>query len=99
VTRALVIPARAEPHVVDIDTQAPGVLHNLVEGYLEAYRIPGHDARMYMNEDGVRLNLPPNSVASRLFHGGVAGTVVVLGTGAEPLDADVPQSVLDLYGL
>jgi hypothetical protein len=100
-TAALVIPAvLTQPaHVVDVDTEVPGALHALVGGYIEAYRIPGHDARMYMNEDGRRLALPLNVRASDLLQTTVVGDVVVLGTGAEPKDAPVPQSVIDLVGV
>jgi hypothetical protein len=98
--RALIIPAPISqaPTVEDVDTEQPGVLQKIVGGYIEAYRIPDHEARMYMNEDGQRLALPINVRASDLLHTTVLGTVVVLGTGAEPKDGPVPISVLNALG-
>lgn len=98
-TKALVIPARAEPYLHEIvDGDNPAELQALVQGWIEAYTLPGFEARMFMNEDGVRLNLPPNPVASRLLMAGVAGTVVVVGIN-DPHLGDVPQDLCDLFGL
>ena len=55
-------------------------LNNLVGGYIEAYRLA--DGWIVCNEDGQRLELPPNAAASAIWgllgrRGPVVGDVLI----------------------
>lgn len=97
-TRALVVPADHDlaPYVQEVNTEDPRTMQTLVGGYIEAVTLPGYSARMYVNEDGLRLQMRPNHIASLLATHGIVGTAVVVGTGAEPNDAPVPEELLDV---
>lgn len=98
-TRAVVIPTDTAPYVADVDDRTPGVLQALVGGYFEAIPVRRHEAVVFVNEDGVRLRLPPNPHTHPLGWS-LVGTAVVFGPAdSEGELTDVPQSVIDLYGL
>lgn len=73
------------PEIVDTDGSL-AALQELVGGYLELAPVEG--ASVYVNEEGVVNDLPPNVVLERV--GCVHGPVVVLG----PVDADGNETSL-----
>lgn len=61
----------------DLDNSNTQWIHDKIGGYLQI--VPGVPASMFCNEDGQRLNLPVNYVASRIANQAILGTVVILG--------------------
>jgi hypothetical protein len=53
-------------------------IHEMIGGYLESVSTPM--MTMFVNEDGRRLNLPINYVASMIARQPILGTVVILGS-------------------
>lgn len=51
-------------------------LQNAVGGYIEHVRLQGN-AHMYVNEDGMALNLPFNPHVNHLWPGGVLGVAII----------------------
>lgn len=82
-------------------TQNVAELQNLVGGYIERI-VLRNGADLYCNEDGHRLQLPPNRLAQELIddqkeygvNGYVVGTVVIVGSPDEQGDStNVPSWV------
>ncbi|MGO4805243.1 DUF3846 domain-containing protein [Arthrobacter sp. 2MCAF15] len=97
---ALIIPSQlAEP--IRIESVEPGLqpLQSLVGGDIED--VTRGDWRVFLNAEGVIVNLPPNLRAAQLMDdcgldlAGVArGTAVFLGRGDLGEEADVPEPLI-----
>ena len=62
----------------DVDSnEGTQKIHDLIGGYLQL--VPHVPGSMFCNEDGQRLNLPINYVASLMAGQPILGTVVILG--------------------
>ena len=61
----------------DLNNENAQRIHEMIGGYLQL--VPGVAGSMFCNEDGQRLNLPINYVASRIANQAILGTVVILG--------------------
>jgi hypothetical protein len=105
VTHALVVPVSGPIVVADWDLSEQAepaglvTLQGAVGGWIEAIHGPGWHA--YVNEDGRMLGLPPNERATLLayeFGWGsgqmLLGTVVFLGSAADPDEHDCPQEMV-----
>lgn len=75
---ALVIHPTTGPELRDISTRLQ-VLQHIVGGYLETKNTPVGTA--VFNEDGLRLRLPINLIASKMLGFAVVGTVIIFGHG------------------
>jgi hypothetical protein len=67
-------------------------LQRIVGGYLEELRSPrlvGTRTVMLVNEEGRRMALPHNPVASAVYVGDLVGPVVLVGVGRTPLGPDL----------
>jgi hypothetical protein len=73
-------------------------LQGIVGGYIEAVPVVRHHAHLYVNEDGLRLNLPYNRLASCLVGRPIVGDAIVLGSQDAPDEAE-PTTLLAELGL
>lgn len=97
---ALIIPSRiSEPVRVEPVETSLRTLQALVGGHIEV--VTRGDWHVYLNAEGVIMNLPGNLRAAQLVHdcgldlAGVArGTAVFLGHGAHGEVADVPEHLI-----
>lgn len=72
-------------------------LQTVVGGYLEVVLINSlSTVHGYVNEDGIRLNLPLNVLASRLAGTQILGNMIILGNGANGEEADCPDTIYAL---
>lgn len=79
---ASIIKADGETESVDIvkGNAQLDQLQTLVGGYIEHLRLSDGDD-MWMNEDGLRLGLAPNMLASLIAEQSIVGDVVVTNLG------------------
>lgn len=78
-------------------------LQNIVGGYVQVISLPKCEHEMYVNEDGIALGLPYNSIASKLcidMETGLApmdfikGNAVVVGpVDSEGYDTDIAENL------
>ena len=97
---ALIIPYRlAEP--IRVESVEPGLqpLQTLVGGDIED--VTRGNWRVFLNAEGVIINLPPNLRAAQLMDdcgldlaGGARGTAVFLGRGDHGEEADAPEPLI-----
>lgn len=87
-------------------------LQKLVGGDVELIHLPTQRLNVYFNEEGIRLNLAENPVATRwlreelrregrllLTHAGwMLGPLVIAGCGEDADDRDVPFDSVPPYG-
>lgn len=92
--KALVIPTEGEPYVSEAEWEYAQI-KGTIGGWLEGVPVPGHEAHMYVNEDGRRERLEPNDLASILARTDIVGPAIVFGNAELPDESDVPESVLD----
>jgi Domain of unknown function (DUF3846) len=99
---ALIVPARtSESARIETLDASPATLKDLVGGDIEA--VTRGDWHVYLNAEGMIINLPPNLRAAQLTYdcgldlAGVArGTAVFLGHGDHGEEADVPEHLIRL---
>lgn len=99
--KAAVIRTNGEVEVVDREVTLAW-LNETLEGYLTSVRV-APDCHGYVNEDGQRLRLPLNLLATAVFHasGGamsdsILGNMIVLGNGRIPDEDDITEGGLAL---
>lgn len=86
---------------VEIDNEHLAPYQAIVGGYIEA--ITGKIATVYVNEEGLILNLPINPSATLFAQRFIApghrlfGTALIVGPPSGGLDTPVRQSVVDHY--
>lgn len=85
---ALIIHPNREPEVTNLDG-ALATYQHLVGGYIEPIRLH-RDAIMLVNEDGSRLQLAPNHLATYLAGWIVVGTAIAV-SGDSADFGDVPD--------
>lgn len=107
--KALLIPANedapVEVETVD-DADLLGGLQSMVGGYIEDIKVWGTSPlgrtatpiNVYANEEGTRLQLPPNFKAEALTGVQLVGNVVVVGDAGEDW-TDVPDEVVSIARL
>lgn len=81
--KALIVPVAGPARVEDLDPNDLDAMQRLVGGYFEVVVVPG--AVMWVNEDGRRLGLPHNQLASELIN----GIAVMAGVRGIPILGDV----------
>ena len=92
--KVLVVPPDRPATEADISKDDAKFLHDSVSGYFETALI--EDGIMWMNEDGQRLGLLPNPVATALHQSDIiVGTVVLTGPPKNADFTEVPQSIID----
>lgn len=96
--KAIIIKPGEPAALADVEPDSR-YLNRLVGGWLEAVPVHGHQAHMYVNEDGHALGLEHNHIASNLARTSIVGTAVVLGSTAMPDEDDVPDSLIQALGL
>lgn len=84
--RALIVPPDGECREVTIDDFTDVRGH--IGGHLELLFLGGSHAA-WVNEDGLRLQLPPNPRISALASRPIVGTAVCWGNDGTPDEADV----------
>ena len=98
-----VIVRPGEPPVKALLEDHLKVYQEVVGGYIEG--VVGKDVTMYVNEEGLMLNLPFNGPATmfartRGAQVNLVGTALILGSiDDQGNTTDVPQSVLNYFGL
>jgi hypothetical protein len=69
---------RCDKTTENIDSPNLETLQKIVEGYIEEVLVPNEKGTvMVVNEDGRRLNLPQNSVATAIMGQPIVGNVVL----------------------
>lgn len=93
--KVVVLPPNGEAKVEDIDKSNGQFIHDAVGGFFET-RLIDHGI-MWMNEDGRRLRLPLNVLATMMAGGiNIVGTVVLTGLPDRHGDfTEVPQDIID----
>jgi hypothetical protein len=97
--KVLFIPAEVgKPELRTIERDDVRAMQAMVGGYFEVVAVRG--AHAYVNEDGIRLNLPVNVAGSALLRAlgmidpKVRGAIVLVGLPTSAgHDTDVPESV------
>jgi hypothetical protein len=90
----VLIPVEGEPRLEVVPESGLELrwLQRMVGGYLEQLRSPrlvGTRTVMLVNDEGHRMALPHNPVASAVYVGDLVGPVVLVGAGRTPLGPDL----------
>jgi hypothetical protein len=90
----VLIPVEGEPRLEVVPESGLELrwLQRMVGGYLEELRSPrlvGTRTVMLVNEEGRRMELPHNPVASAVYVGEIVGPAVLVGVGRTPMGPDL----------
>lgn len=94
--KALLIPEDSSAAAVDVQDLKD--LQGFVGGYIEPVTAPGAPLTVYVNEDGLSMNLTYNALASRFCGRSIVGPALILGPpDDEGDDTPAPASIIKAY--
>ena len=88
--KALKLEGRAH-EVIEIENTLEA-LQKAVGGYIETVRLRVDNAVMIVNEEGLLLGLPYNTIASGFAGQSIVGTAIIVGVNGEEF-TDIPDVV------